>query len=111
MKLWKTSIFMGIIAILFLAIGCNEGNWLKGTWESSNNVLESIKIEFSGNKFTQTVTSEYLNLEDYITEGTYIISYDQIEFSYSHGEEWSAFFSLDGDVMMINEDVFTRVSN
>ena len=110
MKTWKISVFAGIIAILFLTVGCNEGDTLKGTWESSNEVLESIKIEFSGNKFTQTVTSDYLNLEDYIVEGTYIISGNQIEFSYSHGEKWEAFFAFDDDVITINEDIFTRIN-
>jgi hypothetical protein len=83
-KILSVAILLLTLTLLFTS--CGGGERLSGTWvnTSEENSFEST-LEFSGRKFTETVTDLETGAVLLARAGTYSIDRDIITFSYDDG--------------------------
>jgi uncharacterized lipoprotein YehR (DUF1307 family) len=91
-----TALFLAVIMVISIT-GC--GN-LSGRYE--NTEINEAYV-FSGSNYTQHGDDDVV-----LSKGKYTINGDEIEFVTEDGDEWTLFFSRDGDTITIGGNQFTR---
>jgi len=115
MNTWKHYAFAGIVVILTFVfiINCSNENRLNGTWipdksHSGEWFSEYAEFTFSGKNFNCKDPFRRTYKFEFPGTGTYYISNNQIEFSFSTGHVVTVPFSSTEETIKIGSEIFIR---